>query len=159
MENTNPQSVIALMPGGGPTLSFMGVNLAYKIASHETDGSWALLEYAMPPKFPGPPPHWHKVTREGFYVLEGRVTFTLGTRVFTGERGAFVHVPTHTVHKFSNECDEPARFLTIILPGGFENHFKELVTFMQSEPTWPPQDPRKLSKLYQRHDTFEPQEM
>ncbi len=159
MEKTAAQNPIMLAPNGGPTLAFMGVDLAYKVTSHETDGAWALLEYTMPPKFIGPPPHWHKVTSESFYVLEGRVTFKLGTQVSVGEPGTFVHVPTHTVHKFSNDDDQPARFLTFILPGGFENYFKALVAFMQSEPTWPPKDTQKLLDLYQRYDIFSPDEL
>ncbi len=159
MNNILSQKPILLAPGGGPTLAFMGVTLSYKISSHETDGAYALLDYAMPPRFTGPPPHWHKVTNEGFYVLEGRITFTMGTQVFVGEPGAFVYVPRRTIHKFSNEQDQPARMLSVITPGGFENYFKELVTLWQTEPEWPPKDTSKLAALYQKYDQYSPQEL
>lgn len=159
MNNALSPKPVLLAAGGGPTLAFMGVSLAYKISSHQTVGAYALLDYAMPPGFTGPPPHWHKVTHEGFYVLEGRITFNLSTQVFVGEPGAFVYVPTRTVHKFSNEQEQSARMLSVITPGGFENYFKELVTLWQTEPVWPPQDGSKLAALYQKYDQFSPEEL
>ena len=33
-----------------------------------------------PPQFSGPPPHWHKITTEIFYVLEGTLTLSAATR-------------------------------------------------------------------------------
>jgi len=159
MNNLLSQKAVLLAPGGGPTLSFMGVTIAYKAASQETDGMYALLDYSMPPKFAGPPPHWHKVTNEGFYVLEGKIIFMMDSQVFLGEPGAFVQVPTRTIHKFSNDQDQPARMLSVITPGGFEEYFKELVTLAQSEPAWPPKDLGKLLVLYQKYDTFMPEEL
>ncbi len=159
MNNTLSQKPVLLAAGGGPTLAFMGVTLAYKVSSHETGGAYALLDYAMPSHFAGPPPHWHKMTNEGFYVLEGRITFSLGAQVFVGEPGAFVYVPTRTVHKFSNEQGRPARMLSVITPGGFENYFKELVALWQAEPVWPPKDMSKLTALYQKYDQYSPEEL
>ena len=159
MNNLLTQKSVLFAPNGGPTVSMLGVNISYKITSPETDGAYALLDYSMPPKFAGPPPHWHKVTNESFYVLEGKITFMMDSQVFIGEPGAFVYVPTRTIHKFSNEQDEPARMLSVITPGGFEEYFKELVTLAQSEPTWPPKDMSKVLALYQKYDTFMPEEL
>lgn len=159
MNNLLSQKAVLLAPGGGPTLALMGVNLAFKVASRETDGMYALLDYSMPPRFAGPPLHWHKVTNEGFYVLEGKISFMLDSQVFIGEPGAFVYVPTRRIHKFSNEENQPARMLSVVTPGGFEEYFKELVTLAQSEPTWPPTDTGKLLALYQKYDTFMPEEL
>ncbi|MBK9603638.1 MAG: cupin domain-containing protein [Anaerolineales bacterium] len=146
-----------LTPGAGPTLSFLGVNLAYKVSSADTAGAWALLEYVAPPKFAGPPLHWHKVTNEAFYVLEGVVTFRKGEEVFKGEPGAMVYIPTGILHTFSNQEDTPARFLTFLSPGGFEEYFKELAALAQSEPIWPPKDMKKLLALYEKYDNFFPE--
>lgn len=154
MKKTLEQSSsIVLAPGGGPTLTFMGAKIAYKV----TDGTWALLEHTLPPYFAGAPLHWHHVTHQGFYVLEGKVTFQLGTQLFSGEPGAFVRVPPRTLHTFSNEQDQPARVLEISIPGGLENSFKELVALTQLEPDLLHQ-PHKLLEIYERHDTFMPDE-
>lgn len=146
-----------LKPGGGPTLSFLGVDLAFKVSSADTNGAWALLEYVAPPNFAGPPPHWHKNTSEAFYVLEGTVAFRKDAEVFKGEPGAMVYIPTGVLHTFSNKEDKPARFLTFLSPGGFEEYFKELAALVQSEPSWPPQDVSKVLALYEKYDTFLPE--
>lgn len=153
MNKTSKQTSITLAPGGGPTLTFMGTTLAFKVSGDETDGAWALLEHTLPPCFAGAPLHWHKITHQGFYVLEGKVTFQLGSRVFTAEPGAFVCVPTHTLHTFSNDHDQPARLLEIIIPGGLEAAFKELVALSQREPALLLK-PHTLLDLYKRYDIF-----
>ncbi len=146
-------------PGAGPALSFFDVALGFKVSSADTHGAWALVEYVAPPKFAGPPLHWHKVTSECFYVLEGTVTFRMGEQVFEGAPGAMVYNPTHTLHTFSNQSDQPARFLTFITPGGLEEYFKELVALSQVEPSWPPEDMGKIMALYRKYDTFMPDEL
>ena len=145
-----------LKPGAGPTLSFLGVDLSYKVSSADTAGEWALLEYSAPPMFAGPPLHWHKVTSEVFYVLEGRVTFHMGEEVFKGEPGSMVYIPTGVLHTFSNQEEEPARFLTFLSPGGFEEYFKELAALVQLEPSWPPKEMSKLFALYEKYDNYFP---
>ena len=153
MKKTLEQTSFVLAPGGGPTLTFMGAKIAYKV----TDGTWALLEHSLPPYFASAPLHWHNVTHQGFYVLAGKATFQLGSRVFTAEPGAFVRVPPRTLHTFSNEQDQPARVLEISIPGGLENSFKELVALTQLEPA-PPRAPHTYREIYERHDTFMPDE-
>ncbi len=155
-KNISQPQPLLLTPGAGPTLSFLGVNLAFKVSSADTNGAWALLEYVAPPKFAGPPLHWHKVTNEAFYVLEGTVTFRKDAEVFKGEPGAMVYIPTGTLHTFSNQEDRPARFLTFLSPGGFEEYFKELAVMVQSEPAWPPKDMSKLLVLYEKYDNYFP---
>ena len=154
MNNSMTSNAILLAPGGGPTLTFMGAKIAYKV----TDGTWALLEHTLPPYFAGAPLHWHNATHQGFYVLEGKVTFQLDSRVFTAERGAFVSVPTRTLHTFSNTLNQPARLLEISIPGGLENSVKELMALTQIEPDLL-HKPHKLLEIYERHDTFLPDEI
>jgi hypothetical protein len=42
------------------------VAFTLKTGTDETNGAWTLFEYTVPPRFAGPPPHWHKTTDEGF---------------------------------------------------------------------------------------------
>ncbi len=158
MKKTKGQHPITLAPGGGPTVTIMDVSLAYKVSGAETDGTWAQLEYTLPPGFNTMPLHWHKVTYQGFYVLEGKVTFQVGSQIFTAEKGAFISVPSRTIHKFSNDQDQPACVLETIIPSGFENSFKELVALAQVEPNFLVQ-PQKLFEVYKRYDTFMPEEL
>jgi hypothetical protein len=67
-----------------------------------------------------------------------------------------VRVPPGVVHRFSNPTEEPARFLGLIVPGGFEQYWVELAELMANEPTWPPEDPARVLALMARYDTFPP---
>jgi len=153
MSESLQKNAMILTPDGGPTLTFMGMSLAYKMTGSDSDGAWSLLETVLSPKFSGMPIHWHEVTQQSFYVLTGRVTFEIEKRVFTAEPGSFISVPVLVPHTFRNEYDQPARMLEINVPSGLENSFKELVALTQSEPALLLK-PHTLLDLYKRYDTF-----
>jgi mannose-6-phosphate isomerase-like protein (cupin superfamily) len=66
----------------------------------------------------GPDPHIHRQHADAFYVLEGELTFRIGS---TGEAvqapmGTLVLVPAGVIHSFANESDDTVRFLNIHAP-------------------------------------------
>ena len=64
-------------------------------------------------------PHVHRHT-EAFYVLEGELTFEVGTGTVTLGPGGFVAVPPGVPHAYGTAGDWPARWLVIHAPdGGF----------------------------------------
>jgi quercetin dioxygenase-like cupin family protein len=70
----------------------------------------------------GPGPHVHREHTDAFYVLDGELTFVLGSErepVRVGA-GSFVAVPPNLVHSFVNEGSADAHFLNFHTPdGGF----------------------------------------
>lgn len=156
-ENFRTQPLI-LKPGAGPTLSFFGASLAYKITRHDTAGRWSLLEYIMPSKYTSLPLHFHKSIHEVVYVLAGLVTFRLGDKVFMAESDSLVYVPKGMLHTFSNDQDKPARFLMFTSPSGIEDYFKELAAMAQSDPSLRLDDKSKLRDLYKMYDIHFPSE-
>jgi len=142
-------------PGEGRSLAVVGFVLLKTVAG-DTGGRWTMYEYTAPPGFAGPPPHWHKQTDEAFFVLEGTMRFELDSEPVDAETGAYARVPPGVVHRFSNLSDKPARFLGLIVPGGFEKYWEELGELMASEPFWPPADMGPLMALMARYDTFPP---
>lgn len=157
VEHFRTQS-LTLKPGAGPTLSFFGANLAYKITSRDTAGKWSLLEYIMPSKYASLPLHFHKSIHEVVYVLAGLVTFRLGDEVFMAETDSLVYVPRCMLHTFSNDQDKPARFLMFTAPSGFEDYFKELAAMAQLEPNLRLDDKSKLHDLCEKYDIHFPSE-
>ena len=149
-------SAIVLMPGGGETLSGMGVTMAFKTVGAQSGGQWLIMEYTAPPQFSGPPPHWHKITTEIFYVLEGTLTLSAGDETIQAGLGGYAYVPPGTVQGFSNQTDAPAKYLLIASPAGLENCFQELAALIKDEPSWPPKDMRKVVALMAKYDTFAP---
>lgn len=60
----------------------------------------------------GPPPHRHPWD-EAFYVLEGRVRVQVAGETSDVGPGAFVHVPSNTVHAYENLSDT-ARIMAVV---------------------------------------------
>ena len=147
---------VMVAPGEGKKISVTGITLFFKAVSEDTGGAWSLLEYTAPPKFSGPPPHWHKKMVEGFYVLEGTLTFRLDERTVKGDAGSFMLVPTGVVHTFSNAEETPCKFLVFVSPGGLERYFEELAELIKNEPAWPPADMSKVVALSRNYDTHFP---
>jgi chromate reductase len=108
----------------GPVYGVAGDNYTIKATAAQTGGAYAAFEFYVPPGG-GPPPHTHEREYEGFYVLEGELTFYVGpdrTRVI-GHAGDFVAAPVGVIHQFRNESDAPARAFVIAAPAGVEGYF------------------------------------
>ncbi len=73
----------------------------------------------------GPLPHIQTHEHEGFYVLEGEITFSVSVKVIVAKSGTFVNVPPNVSHNFKNKTDSLAKMLIILAPGGLENLFVE----------------------------------
>lgn len=147
---------ILLAPGGGQAFNALGVSLTLKTTGADSGGQWFVMEYAAPPNFSGPPPHWHKVMTEIFYVVEGSMTFRVGEQTLEVGPGGYAYVPPGTVHGFSNLADTPAKFFGIVTPAILEQYFYEMMELVKNEPEWPPQDMGKIMALMVKYDTFAP---
>src|SRR5207248_1646151 len=113
----------------------------------DTDGKYALFEAVVGPGG-GPPPHVHSREEEGFYVLEGEITFTVnGERVVAGA-GTFANMPAGTPHAFKNESSKPARMLISVAPAGLERMFLEVgVPLPEGATTASPPTKDEIEKL------------
>jgi len=94
-----------------------------RISSGRTNGAFEVLELAGP-EGDGAPPHIHHERQELFYVLRGRVEFTLGQDQVAVEAGSLVFVPNKTRHAFKLGPD--AKLLAWVAPAGLEGFFREL---------------------------------
>jgi mannose-6-phosphate isomerase-like protein (cupin superfamily) len=63
-------------PQQGRTVAVVGDVYRFLATGEDTNGKYALWEAIVPPGG-GPPPHVHSREEEGFYVLEGEITFTI----------------------------------------------------------------------------------
>lgn len=96
-----------------------------RLRSEETGGEVALVENLVPPGWGGPPLHHHAFD-EAFYVLAGRLTFQLGDELATAGPGTVVFAPGGSVHTLANLGHEPARYLLLCTPAGFERYFDRI---------------------------------
>jgi mannose-6-phosphate isomerase-like protein (cupin superfamily) len=111
--------------GEGRTVAVVGDVYRFLATGEDTDGRYALWEAFVPPGG-GPPPHVHSREEEGFYVLEGEITFFIGDQRLIASAGTFANVPVGTPHSFRNESGKPARMLISVAPAGLEQMFFEV---------------------------------
>lgn len=91
--------------------------------SQDIGGRFGLMEMVVP-KGREPSRHLHHTDDEGFYVLEGNVTFYVGEETYLASPGTFVFLPHGVPHSYTFETDV-ARMLAIVAPGGLEAHFRD----------------------------------
>src|SRR5947209_8800316 len=112
-------------PTEGRTIAVVGDVYRFLVTGDNTHGTYALCEAIVPPGG-GPPPHVHSREEEGFYVLEGEITFTIGEERLVASAGMFANMPVGTPHSFKNEGRRPARMLISVAPAGLEKMFFEV---------------------------------
>jgi quercetin dioxygenase-like cupin family protein len=115
---------IALAPGGGDALWFMGT-LALVKADHDTTGGAVAVIEQRAARGAGSPLHVHHREDEWFYVIEGTLTFWVGGDVIEAPAGSFVYGPRDIPHTFVVSSEE-AHFLLVLEPAGFEDFVRAL---------------------------------
>ena len=118
-----PQAVIKKR-GEGRVVAVVGDVYRFLAMGDDTNGKYALWEALVPPGG-GPPPHVHSREEEGFYILEGEITFTIGGQRLVAGAGMFTNMPVGTPHSFKNESSKPAKMLISVAPAGLEKMFFE----------------------------------
>jgi mannose-6-phosphate isomerase-like protein (cupin superfamily) len=68
----------------------------------------------------GPPIHEHSAEDDSFYMLDGELTFVVDDEEVVAGPGTFILVPPEVPHTFANRGDEPARFVNVHAPAGFD---------------------------------------
>lgn len=111
--------------GEGEAIWYLGTLMIRKIGADVNGGAFDLIESLAAPGA-APPWHIHHREDESFYVLEGRVTYYVGDRVISAQRGTLVWLPRGIPHTFRIEGTEPARLLEIVAPSGLWEFFKEM---------------------------------
>ena len=82
------------------------------------DGEHSVLEMVAPPG-DEPPLHVHNDSDEGFYLLEGEVTFWAGELERVLRPGEFVPGPKGVPHTYRVTSATPARFIVTSSTGAF----------------------------------------
>lgn len=109
-----------LAPDEGEVLEARGNRIVIKAAS----ATQFVCEYTAPPHFSGPPLHIQPGFDESFSVVDGQLQVRVREQIVEVASGATAYVSGSTPHTFSNPCSEPARFLLVCSPGGWEHFFR-----------------------------------
>jgi mannose-6-phosphate isomerase-like protein (cupin superfamily) len=131
----------------GRTVGVVGDVYRFLATGEDTNGKYALWEALVPPGG-GPPPHVHSREEEGFYILEGEITITIGDKRLVAGAGIFANMPVGTPHYFKNESGKPARMLISVAPAGLEKMFFECgVPLPEGATTGLPPTKEEIEKL------------
>jgi len=115
--------IFALDPAEGEAWWWFGVLATIKATKEQTGGQYTLVEI-LAPEGPGVL-HVHHAEDEGFYILEGELTFYVGEQTIKARPGSFLFGPKDVPHAFSVDKG-PARLLFILSPAGLEGVIREM---------------------------------
>jgi mannose-6-phosphate isomerase-like protein (cupin superfamily) len=92
------------------------------LSSEMTNGAAALVETHMDPAFSGPPLHTHSESEETYFVVSGSLILQLDDEVVEIGPSSMAHITRGTKHTWATPASHGAHFLTLHLPGGYENY-------------------------------------
>lgn len=110
----------------GATITPLGVTISTKVASADTNGAFAMIEYTAPPHFDGYAPDRHTNAMEVCYVVRGTLACTLGDATITASAGTSILVPPGVLHIFWNPTPAPVTYLLCCCPSGAEQHVADI---------------------------------
>lgn len=110
---------------------------------------FTVIEHPMAPGVLGAPTHTHSREDELSYVVFGTVQAHVGARMVTAGPREVIWKPRGVAHAFWNPGPERALVYELIIPGGFERYFCELVALVHDS-NGPP-DPDRMRELQARY--------
>jgi quercetin dioxygenase-like cupin family protein len=116
--------IIALPPEAGEAWWWFGGLAVIKLAGRQTEGRFSLIEAVWPPKLEVPL-HVHSREDELFHVLEGKISYRVGDSRIDAGPSHTVFAPKNIPHGFVVTSSEPARYLIVYSPAGFEEFIRE----------------------------------
>lgn len=118
------RTVVAVRNGEGEALWWFGALAEIKATAADTAGQMTIVEITEAPGTEAPL-HVHHREDEGFWVLEGDVTFEVGDTTVKAGVGDFAFGPRDVPHRYTVGV-AGCRMLFIFTPGGFEEVIREM---------------------------------
>lgn len=87
----------------------------------DTGGVMNVVRTTLGPGVDGPPPHYHRLAPEMFYLLDGRLRVLVGADIVVLTTGDYLLVPPGVVHAWGTLPESGADVLIVKAPG--ENRF------------------------------------
>ena len=125
----------AIRAGEGEARWWFAALAEIKASAADTDGQLTIVEVTEPPGAQAPL-HVHHREDEGFWILEGEVTFQVGDVTIAARAGDFAWGPRDVPHRYTVGPDG-CRMLFILTPAGFEDLVRDM-SEPAAERTLPP---------------------
>jgi quercetin dioxygenase-like cupin family protein len=129
---------LAVRKDEGEVRWWFGALAEIKVTAADTGGQMSIVEVT---EYPGAeaPLHVHHRDDEGFWILEGDVTFEVGDATIEASAGDYVFGPRDIPHRFT-VGDQGCRMLFILVPGGIEDVIRATSEPAPSRTLPPPSD-------------------
>jgi mannose-6-phosphate isomerase-like protein (cupin superfamily) len=105
-------------------LVFGGIEIVLRVSAEDTGGAMTALEEVEP--MSDTPLHVHSKEDELFYIVEGEHIITLGEREHRLGPGDSIFAPRGIPHAQRRVEPGVGRELVVLIPGGFEQFFRDL---------------------------------
>jgi pimeloyl-ACP methyl ester carboxylesterase/mannose-6-phosphate isomerase-like protein (cupin superfamily) len=118
---------VSVVPPDGGEVALAGpIRLRILEDGATTAHRLGVAEITIAPHTQGPPQHRHGRHDEGFYVVAGTASFTVGEDSYQAPAGTLVMVPPGAPHTFANAGDEPVILLNTFTPDLYVQYFRDL---------------------------------
>ena len=122
-EEDGASRTFAHNPGEGEAWWWFGGLATIKATGEQTGGRYSLVEILVPED--EGVLHVHHFEDEGFYILEGEMTFYIGEQTIKAQPGSFLFGPKDVPHAFTVDSG-PAKLLFLLSPSGMEGLIREM---------------------------------
>jgi quercetin dioxygenase-like cupin family protein len=129
---------LAVRKDEGEARWWFGALAEFKATAADTGGQMTIVEVTEHPGAEAPL-HVHHRDDEGFWVLDGDVTFEVGGETIEASAGDYVFGPRGIPHRFT-VGDHGCRMLFILVPGGIEDVIRATSEPAASRTLPPPTD-------------------
>ncbi len=140
---------VAVRRNEGEARWWFGALAELKATAADTGGQMTIVEVSEHPGAEAPL-HVHRRDDEGFWILEGEVTFEVGETTIEASAGDYVFAPRDIPHRFT-VGESGCRMLFILVPGGIEDLIRATSEPAQSRTLPPPAanepDPADIDRL------------
>jgi mannose-6-phosphate isomerase-like protein (cupin superfamily) len=113
-------------PDDGDAIQLGPIRMRILEDGSTTDHRLGMGEITLPPDSDGPLQHRHARHDEGFYVVSGTASFTVGNTTYDVPAGTLVMVPPGAPRTFANPGDEPAVLLNTFTQDLYVQCFRDL---------------------------------
>jgi quercetin dioxygenase-like cupin family protein len=134
-QQTQVLEAMSTQSGEGEARWWFDALAEIKVTAEQTGGLLSIIEITEPPNSAGPL-HVHHREDEGFWILDGDVTFEVGDVTIEASAGDFAFGPRGIPHRYT-VGDAGCRMLYVLTPGGFEGLVREMSVPAESR-TLPP---------------------
>ena len=113
-------------PDAGESIQLGPVRMRILEDGSTTGHRLGIGEITIAPHTEGPPQHRHARHDEGFYVVSGTASFTVGDTTYEAPAGTLVMVPPGAPHTFANPTDATTVLLNTFTPDLYVEYFRDL---------------------------------